>query len=364
MNIIKIQNTSAVLFRGYAGTTKNVDSKNKSDDCVNDSSFMRNLDSLNFVADYLKKEFPNGTNIADFACSNGEETYSLGVLLYDVNKDKKYKITGYDVSPKAINDAKKGFISLSSRYDGYIKRVLVNNDYNNFDKQKEEQLLKLKENFNECFQKLGWDWEKFNLQHPRCSKKVTKLPGASGDAEIDLAIVKCIQLKNNFVKDGNYFTPKKGIFDDVINFRIADIADIDKKLTYNKPGVIFFKNALYHLMYQMTEDKCLVDFDIKPVKELFDKIYSILPDNGLFVIGALNSDHLIGRNISAENCHKINQDGKELTVYNTSLVHQTLTKAGFEPVFYEQAEKRTDKFIHGRPCLPSVWKKLSKEEIY
>ncbi|HNW26132.1 MAG TPA: CheR family methyltransferase [Candidatus Gastranaerophilaceae bacterium] len=364
MNIVKIQNTSNILFRGYRGTVKQVESNNKADDCINDSSFMRNLDSLGFVCDYLKKEFPKGANIADFACSNGDETYSLGILLHDCNKDKKYKITGYDISTKAIEDAEKGFLSLSYNYDGVVARVLTKDRYVSRLGQDNENWLKIKSNFNECFQKLGWDWEKFNLQHPRAKKKVTKLPCASGDAEIDLARVKFIQTQNNFVKAGDYFVPKKGVFDDVIDFKLADIVNIDKELTPNKTGVVFFKNALYHLMYQIKDDKYLVDFDIKPVKELFSKIYSMLSDKGIFVMGALNADHLFGRAVTADYFHKINQDGKELTVYDTSFVHQELREAGFEPIFYEQDEKTVNDYLSPKVYLPSVWRKLSEEEIY
>jgi len=125
MNVQLIR-TSPVFFKGYGGSTKNINSSNKTNECIHESHFMRNAESLEFVSNYVKKEFPNGTHIADFGCSNGEEAYSLGMLLHDSNKNKKYTITGFDLIPGVVKDAKAALFNIGRGSDNY-ESFLVSN---------------------------------------------------------------------------------------------------------------------------------------------------------------------------------------------------------------------------------------------
>ena len=60
------------------------------------TSFYRDFDTLAKASLYLKEKFPEGTDIMEFAASNGEEAISLHSLINDRN-NVKYKIHCYDV---------------------------------------------------------------------------------------------------------------------------------------------------------------------------------------------------------------------------------------------------------------------------
>jgi len=160
------------------------------------------------------------------------------------------------------------------------------------------------------------------------------------------------------VRGGKYFIPKQGLFEDVINFKVADITSIDRELATQKSGVVVFKNSLYHLLGSRTSRDNYKNIDIKPAEELFKKINSVLQDKGLFLIGNLHHDHLSEKIESSKDLQQIYQDGKKISCFDNSPIHQALRRSGFAPVFYD-CEKTGGKSFADLSCyLPSVWKKI------
>ncbi len=81
------------------------DENNYSDTC-----FYRDADTLDCAATLLEKTFPKGTDILDFASSNGEEAISLYSLIDKSNG--KYKIYCFDTSDRAVELGKKGIYTV------------------------------------------------------------------------------------------------------------------------------------------------------------------------------------------------------------------------------------------------------------
>ena len=77
-----------------------------------DSWFFRDYNTLKAAADEIKYTFPQGAEVLDYACSNGEETISLKALL----PDTRYKIIGYDTSESALKLARRGIYTVFSHW--------------------------------------------------------------------------------------------------------------------------------------------------------------------------------------------------------------------------------------------------------
>ena len=72
------------------------------------TSFARpDLDWKNF-SEYLKEKYPDGkVNILLFACSTGEEAYTMALLLNKTFPDKRIKIRAMDIDEDTINKCKQ-----------------------------------------------------------------------------------------------------------------------------------------------------------------------------------------------------------------------------------------------------------------
>lgn len=356
MKIQSMKNTSPTYFKAYGGKTENIKSSNKMNDCIHESHFMRDLESLCFITDYVKNNFPNGTHIADFGCSNGEETYSLATLLSASNKDKKYKITGYDIAPNVIEDAKTGVFNIGSIFDDYEKFLVGLYSPSNLLKQK------VKDAFLECFEKIPGKWKNFNMCGPRWKHKAEKrFCQPNQNSELIIKRIEYVQSsQNRKCTDGTDFIPRNGIFNDIINFKVADISNINNELEPEKTGVVVFKNSLYHVLNSQTLDYSQTDASI--ATKLFKKINSILSDKGLFVLGCLKHDHFYSKKqVPQSKLSQLYQNGKQITVFNSSPIHKALRKAGFEPIFYDSSNSNKGIFTSFReiePYFPAIWKKI------
>ena len=366
MKINLNKNTNNINFKSFGGVTKNPkhNNNNKLDECIHESHFMRNLESLDFTAQYITKNFPNGAHIADFGCSNGEETYSLATLLHESNKDKKYKITGYDIIPEVIENAKAGLISV-----GYRERVKGKIEEDKYEKFLIDFLTKItpeqmsaKKAFKECFEEIPEKWWYFNIYNPRYKHKVKQIIKPGEDIELTTKRLECLLKPSDYRAIGRKTViPKRGVFDNILNFNLADVGKIDEVLSKKATNVVIFKNALYHLLgcghlKNAPKDYKYEDISITPAEELFKKINAVLPENGLFVIGNLSTDHL--SRFSATPLEQISQNGQIIDVYKSSRIHKALFEAGFEPIFYECMKSGGADFIELKTHLPSVWKKI------
>lgn len=365
MKINSINKTSSTTFSGYLAKTTNqkLNNTNKMDDCIHESHFMRDLNSLSFSTEYLVKNFPEGTRIADYGCSNGEEAYSLATLLSPHNKDAKYKITGYDIASIVIEDAKLALFSIGNIYknkysadgDEYEKFLIGRTNY-----LTTEQAT-VKKIFDNCFKEIPDEWKLFNIDNPRYKHKVKRLLKPDDDLALTTKRLEYLLKPNN----NNYiglknFIPRNGVFEKVVKFKIGDAARLNNELKPKSTGAIIFKNSLYHLIGSRPRNSKYVynykNVNITPAKKLFQKIHNALQDNGIFVLGTLCHDHLYIH--SEENIHQIKQAGQTISVFDSSPIHKALRKANFEPIFYESIKTGGENFMNCSIYLPSVWRKV------
>lgn len=278
------------------------------------TNFFRDKEVLIHLKKLLTQYFPEGTHIADFGCSNGKETYSIAMLLEDINKSKKYKMTGYDTNKKQLQRAKSGEVLIHSDLspDSFLLKS-----------QLDPETIYYRDLFNRYFAKTG---------------------------EID----KSTEVFINCFADIHHFKVNKNKFDGIITgFEEGNIAEIDQLCRKEETGVVVFKHAFYHLMKkQHGNGNCKPSDYVKKKKNLrsvLDKIREILPENGLLVIGADCLDHVVG-----------NYAGKT-GIITDSPFHKELYKCGFEPLL-ETVEpvQAEDTLGLTNIKVPTIWKKSNK----
>lgn len=290
-------------FKGYLGYTVINDPKSKTENkVIHETYFFRDSKTLNFVSDYVNKTFPKGTHIAEYGCSNGEEAYSLAMLLNASNNDKRYKITGYDVSEDIVNQAKGGIHHIGGfdAFDHFLDQpetVIM------------EENIPLRRLFYNHFEKVE-------------------------------------------SKDGKpYFKLKDKVFDGVVDFKYGDIRDINtpKSPLPENTGVVVFKNAWYHLQ----------KLGMGTVEDVVEKIHTVLPKDGLLVVGSLSTDHML--NSEEPNSKIIGPDGLKINIRTGSAFQKILEDKGFVPVCYDVPSTyhpSVIKYMSNVLSLPSVWKKI------
>lgn len=264
---------NGVSFKTCLDRTKltEIPAGNQLQTCYHDTIFFRDSDTLECMKNYLNDNFPDGAHIADFGCSVGEETRSIVMMLDDINKDKKYTITGFDVVDSKITDAKKGLYTIpyknSDMYDysfiSYYDDFLLK-DTNQI---RQSNKILYKKLFDKFFTKIG-------------------------------------ETKNKEIRSGQYsdvanFKANDELFEDIINFKPGNLFEIDKLLKpYNeiKPpqkntACIIAKNTLYH-MTGNTFFSYPNEYNLDAVKTTIEKIDKILPKSGILVVGSFVDDHL------------------------------------------------------------------------
>ena len=309
------KNNAGVFFTGlqYTEPVEFPDPVNKTGNYQCDTFFFRDIDTLNVMKDYLQEHFPEGTHIADFGCSNGEETRTIAMLLSDINQDNKYTITGYDTSMNNIDDADEGFYHIGLNFDRFLN-------------QPEDKLPKeiqgVKKLFDEHF-----------IRRP----------------DMDEMGEKCFEANEDKFGCLNYFTG-------------GNISDVDKLLEEHekddgkKTGVVVFKNGWYHLTQSKPGDTYLPKEydDLSDLKTVLRKINKALPENGILVTGSLPRDHIIG-----EDAYHYD----EVTLENSPF-HKALKECGFEPV-KESAIRvppqpsAMEFILYKNTKVYSIWKKAS-----
>lgn len=318
--------TNPVNFKGHNGYTE-VKTGGAIKDVNNYTEFMRNYETLKFTSDYIVKNFPNGTNIAEFGCSLGQKPYSLMLILEEHNKNKKYKITGYDF-PEVIEKTKLNLFNISehSKHEQILFSEYLTPNVYNYNPATTKDAKKIQEAFKKYF-----------VYQPNQYEIVNGYPALGA--------------KTIFAAD----TKKTK---DIVSFKPGDIRNIDRLLKPKENGVVIFQNALYHILSHTLaydiEDMIHVD----EAKEVFKKVNKVLPKDGIFVIGNLSCDHIFDSEKEDES-HLAYQDNKLIRVFDTSPVHKALRESGFKPVFYEQLPERTAYGQYKKMNVPSVWKKVN-----
>lgn len=313
----------AVSFKAYDGKSQNVPSKNPYKECDHYTSFFRNWETLEFIKNYVLQEYPKGTHIAGPGAANGNEAYSAMMFLHENNKDKRYTYTGYDVAPEIVELAKSGpFV---------LKHDLI------LDHFTWEEDAKLKKLFDTCF-------EKINLASP---DKLSQILGQSLHEAFNPS-------------QHSIYMPKKEFVEGVVDFKPGDVHDISQLVKPDgKTGVVIFKNAWYMVMgIRELKDckKVIASGGLAPVEKIIEDVHKILPQNGIFVVGNLEADHLYDGTNGSE--HLIYQNGKRIKVCDNTPFHDLLRKHGFIPIFYEHIKGRGEFPDRIGVHLPSVWRKI------
>lgn len=335
----------AIAFKGYEDYTDGVKSENTSKRLLHQTAFFRNIETLEKTERYITAKFPKGTHIADFGCSIGEEAYSLAMLLSKRNKDKKYKITGYDLSPKVVDRAHSGpFEMLYNSVEG-----LINSRY----EYSVSNRKYLRELFFNCFENVPKILFKNEFKSPdeiiSDKKDINKL--------MELKCYKEIMSGLESFEAGNAYIPKPEFTEGVLDFKIGDINKLSDIIEADgKTGVIIFKNAWYHISGAKSIYAESV-LNLQAVEKIIKNAYHALAENGLFVVGNLERDHLYKSQVNKG--RSLIQNGIPIYVCDDTKFSQMLKKNGFKPLFYEQIEDLYREGDMSKTCLPSVWKKVT-----
>lgn len=229
-----------------------------------DSWFFRDYDTLKTASDEIKSSFPQGAEILDYACSNGEETISLKALL----PDEKYKIIGFDTSESALKLANRGVYTVFSHwYDSFLLP-------NSFPKKKEAHI---KDSFYYIMEETFPEAQDRLINNKKCYFEIKKaLP--------------------DFIEKFFCISPEQKTS---IDIRRGNINNLDKYRSNSPVGAVFFRNALYQMvgndLNETIEQRKISSssYDKKAIINGFvDRLYSRLERGGVFVIGDHIKDHL------------------------------------------------------------------------
>lgn len=320
-----------------------------------DTDFFRGINTLKTAVNYILRKYPRGTNILDYACSSGEETLSLAMLLGD-----RYRIIGLDSDSDAIKLAKNGIHSVFSDCEDSF---LLGHE----SKLTREQAY-LKQLFHKYFSP---------TEEPECS-----LNNSSGY----LSRVISARFKEEHFKMESAATRH-------VEFRdpaVGDVLNVDSFEPTKRVGGIFFRNAFYHLtgnnISEILKGGTIIKPDTEKIAKIVDRVHSRLDDDGIFVIGSHTKEHLF---IASENTadsetikysdtetYKANKEKlqilwgtssgnkaienlsrlKDLRFLKTSPLRSALEKDGkFIPVYWDRVEEFPELKV------PVIWQKVTPE---
>lgn len=277
------------------------------DKLIQETAFFRQPEELEFIKEYIKTALKGKKeiNIIDGACSKGYETYSLAMLLENI--DHKINITGFDIGKEAICEAKKGifFIKQISGSKNIVSMYKMgidafNDDYLAFSKKclLEGKQAEYKQMFDKFYTELPGYKNKQSIKE--------RLKGILFKELFPSITTRAFQIK-----------PEKA---ELCKFVQGDILKLDEIVSQASADVLLFRNALYHLTtkeYTLGLKLPLPDEIVIPVvKDVVKQIDKAVASKGLFVLGSHASDHLTTA-------------GK--TLYNELEMHN------FTPVLYNSA---------------------------
>lgn len=331
-----------INFAGHSGASRFIPPGGDLKQCIHRSYFMRDFAILDFSTKYLKQKFTKGGHIADFACSQGQETYSLAMLLDDVNHDKKFSVTGVDLSPIIIRAAESGVFAVEPRAN---ESVLIPS-------RKAVESMKSYYFVDSLGKQINYNSHSEDIDIPKTQRQRVRALFSSyfeRDKKANPEIVKFL-INTDFVADSRIFVAKDSKTKGIVDFAQGNIMDISNILKNKKSAAIFFQNALYHITEAGVSGSTSAQF-VDKAATLFGEIHKNLVDDGIFVMGRLPRDHLLG--FEEKRTREIVQNGKKIKVFDSSPIHDALRNSGFEPVLYEVDS------AFGQTYLPAVWKKTT-----
>ena len=270
----------AISFRGRVGAEKFY--KKGIEILIQETGLFRDWQTLLFVKNYIEKNFAGKSliKIISGGCSTGEEAASISILLNHL-KDK-VKILGIDLSESAVNSANSRKFKFQNAKDA--KYVSVDDVY-----------TALKDRF------LVFGTDRTLSADEKLQKELFDKFFDITDEKVPLIEQKLTlwQKLENFLAK-NFMAKYKPMFcgtkivklkDGEINnctFKVGDIRDIETLTNGEKSDVIFFKNAIYHMI---SDDVGANTFRvIKPngeiiAENIIKKLKNNLNENGLIVFG-------------------------------------------------------------------------------
>ncbi len=292
-----------------------------------DTSFFRDVETLDKAASILRKKFPKGTDILDFACSNGEEAISLHAILNNKNKGK-YKIYCFDKSKNIIDIANKGVYTVYNgpSSDGYLISPFVLHD------KKYKELVNA---FNEIMEETG------KPDYPINDENFLKFISQMYEDEF--------KIKHFKIRDK---------YKDNFQFNVGDINDIDKLFPDKKAGAILFRNAFYIPTHNLALNEFQSDIrtDINKqeiIDKIVDKVYDKLLPGGLFILGDNEKDHVFISDECLTDAETLFVPSYFATIYKQPPVYKALTREHrFSPV-----HKKMINCAMGKMEIFTVWQK-------
>jgi len=174
------------------------------------------------TVDYITKEMPNDIHIYNFACSDGSEPYSLAMMLKDKlgneKAEKYFPIKAFDITKKVIDKAKEGIIGITE----------VDNPESSMDVNLLE--MNIKANYKDYFKKLPSD------KYP--DEQVGTISTMYNDIPVYAQQHKVSEELRS-----------------AVDFEVADITKASRNPIYDKPSVVFFRNAWRYLDSDATREQ-------------------------------------------------------------------------------------------------------------
>ena len=267
-----------VSFSGRVGSEKF--GKNGIEMLIKETGLFRDWQTLLFVIKYIEENFAGKSliKIISGGCSTGEEAISISILLNHL-KDK-VRILGIDLSEASVNsansrklkfqDAKDAkYVSVDDVYTALKDRFLV------FGADRELSAdEKLQKELFDKFLVITEEKEpvvkltlKQKIENFLAKNFMAKYKPAFGD-------VKFVKLKDGEINN--------------CTFKVGDIRDLDTLTNGEKSDVIFFKNAIYHMISDDVGANLfrVIKSDGESIAEnIITKFRANLNDNGLVVFG-------------------------------------------------------------------------------
>ena len=293
-----------------------------------DTSFYRDIETLDCAATLLKKTFPKGTDILDFASSNGEEAISLYSLLD--KSSGKYKIYCFDTSDRAVELGKKGIYTVfyPMSYD-----YLLLPDFSMINGSDTREIKSKFYSIMEETKKPGYEINDINY-----ISQIEKLPDYK---------IRYYKLKDEYKNN--------------IEINKGNINNIDKVLPNKKVGAVLFRNAMYIETGNLSANEFSFseDLDINKkeiIKKIVDKVYDKLLTGGLFILGDIEKDHIYIADNHVDDKDKIFIRNYCTSIYKNSPLWEALSKDGrFEPVLYKNVDSPV--ILEKGEKVPTIWRK-------
>lgn len=268
----------SVSFRGRLGVEKC--GKKGIETLIQETGLFRDWQTLLFVKKYIEENFAGKKliKIISGGCATGEEAVSISILLNHL-KDK-VRILGIDLSEKAVNSAKSRkfkfqdakdakYVSVEDVYSALKDRFLVFGADRELSADEKLQ----KELFDKFFDITD---EKVSIRKLTWKQKIEEFLAKNFMAKYRPALgeIKFVKLKEGKINN--------------CTFKQGDIRDIQTLTEGEKSDVIFFKNAIYHLISEDTDGgiaRITKDNGEQIAENLITKFRDNLNENGIVVFG-------------------------------------------------------------------------------